>query len=161
MIVMPKVYKTKKGQPYIILKSGRARFIKKSSSARSVKRSRPAKTFKYKTRHRYTMPKKKSYRRGKSKSDTTMRELMGMAGYAIAEPYIDKIAGQVGIGVPTNLLEAGLGYFLKGKGGIVGSVGKVMWYVNATQAIADLMKGINLPFLQNSTNNNATPNDGW
>jgi len=72
------------------------------------------------------------------------RDIIGMAGYTIAEGFIDNLLAQTGLNVPADLVEAAIGYYLKGRKGVLGAVGKVMFYINAYQLVKQMLGNINL-----------------
>ena len=87
------------------------------------------------------MAKKKSK---KTKKSGMNRDVIGMFGYAVAEGFIDSAVGQLGFGLPVDVAETILGYYLKNRRGPVGAVGKVMFYVNGVQVVKGMVSGSNL-----------------
>jgi hypothetical protein len=72
------------------------------------------------------------------------KEITGVIGYSIAEPFIDSLASRFSMGLPTNLIQLGVGYFLRSKKGIIGTVGQTMFTINLYQLIKGLMGGSGL-----------------
>ncbi len=103
--------------------------------------------------YRYVKP-----RRTRRKSSGFERDVIGMAGYTLAEGFIDNLLQQTNLNLPANLVEAGLGYYLKGRKGVLGSVGKVMFYINAYQLIKQMLGNINLGNLFSKPTTSATTN---
>ena len=88
--------------------------------------------------YRYIRPRRRARRSG------IERDIIGMAGYTIAEGFIDNLLAQTGLNVPADLVEAAIGYYLKGRKGVLGAVGKVMFYINAYQLVKQMLGNINL-----------------
>ena len=71
-------------------------------------------------------------------------EIIGIAGYAFGESMIDSLvnqfAGNFG-GISADMIELGLGYYLKKRSGIVGSIGKAMFTINLYNVIKTMVGG--------------------
>lgn len=131
-----KIRRTKKGQPYIILKSGRARFIKKSKSRRKRTRS----SSKTKPKRRYSrMAKKKTYRRKSSGGmlGKLNKPLIGAAGVILYESMLSPMIPLQG--TAKDLLELVGGLWLSKKSGAVGATGKTLVTLNAYQLMSGLI----------------------
>lgn len=113
---------------------------KKSTSKRTIKRKSTNNMARRKTKTRVVY-RKAPRRRSKSRGNADMNVLVGLGGYALVENTIDNFAAGMNLGIPTNILQAGAGYFLKKKGGVIGHVGKAMFYVNGYQVAKDIIGG--------------------
>ena len=69
-------------------------------------------------------------------------ELIGVGVAAVAKPYVESLANSYIPSVmgakPSSIAYAGAGFFLKKRGGMVGSVGKAMYYYGLVSAIGDI-----------------------
>ncbi len=107
------------------------------------------------------MAKKKRKRSGRKGSALT-KDAMGMFGYAVADGFIDNALRQFGLNIPGDIAQTALGYFLKKRGGMLGSVGKIMFYVNGTQVIKGFMAGgLNLGGIFGNTGNGQATTGGF
>lgn len=114
------------------------------------------------TRYKYVTPQARKAKRAKAV------DLMGTFGYAIAEPMIDNVIGGLtknfGANIPREAVQFGLGYFLRNKGGIIGSVAKAAMVINAYQLSKTITAG-GLNLFANNTPATATATNpstqGW
>lgn len=77
------------------------------------------------------------------------RELIGIIGYSIAEGWIDQMVGQFGGAVPgvsADMIELALGWYLKKRRGIVGSIGKAMFTINLYNVAKTFTGGLTAGF---------------
>jgi len=148
-----KIYKTKKGQPYIIdKKTGRAKFIKRSATKTIKRKSYNVKRTKIKTRGYKTMAKRKSYRKAKSMGmfGKLNKPIMGAAGVVAYESFISPMIPLQG--VAKDMLELVGGLYLSKKSGILGATGQSLVVINSYQ----LMSGLVGNKLQGLLNTNTT-----
>ena len=121
-----KTYKTKSGQPYILLNNGRAKFIKKSKGRNTV------------TKRVKRMAKKKSYR----KKNTSIlgklnTPLLGAAGVVAYESFISPLIPLQG--VAKDMLELVAGAWMSKKRGFIGATGKSLVVLNSYQLVSGLV----------------------
>jgi len=71
-------------------------------------------------------------------------KLIGVAVYAFAEGYIDTLVGQFagGLGgISADMIELALGWYLRKRGGIVGSIGEAMFVINLYNVVKTMVGG--------------------
>jgi hypothetical protein len=86
------------------------------------------------------------------------KEITGVVGYAIVEPLFDSLMSRFNLGLPTNLVQLGVGYFLKNKKGMIGAVGNTMFVLNLYQLVKSMMGGSGLLGLVSGQQTNG---NGW
>lgn len=74
-------------------------------------------------------------------SKFNMNPILGLALYGLAENTIDNVAANFNVGIPTDIIQTGLGYYFMGKSGIIGSTAKAMFYVNGVSVMKSLLSG--------------------
>jgi len=137
---MSKIYRTKTGQPYILLANGRAKFIKRRSA--KVRRLRHH-TKKVKRRYRQMAKKRKSHSKRGFGMSGIIGNIAGVGGYIVYEAYLSPkipLSGQT-----KNIAELAVGAYLSRKSGIIGNVGKTAVILNAYQ----LLRGFIAPAVDN------------
>ena len=133
-------------------------FSKKKSSKTRTKRTK--KTY-IKKKRNYTMARRRTTKYRRSRRGLNFNPILGIALYGFAENTIDSLAQKVNLGIPTNVLQTMLGYYLMNKSGFVGSTAKAMFYVNGAQVMKSLMGGnLNLFGTGTSQNHNVSTS-GW
>lgn len=122
-----KIYRTKKGQPYIIQANGRARFIKKSKSSYSRKSKGGVKVAKKRS--------KRSSGGFGGLGGGVIGKAGGVVAYVLFERYIEpKITENLNVNPALiNAAEILLGAYLAKKGGMFGETGKAAIYINLYQ----------------------------
>lgn len=132
----------RKGLPAKYAKMGFKKGWKAYKASKSTRKAtKTRKTYKPAKTKRYSMPKKRKRSKARSGAIRT-GELMGMAGYAFADKYIDAELAKRGMAENANMIKAGAGYFLrdfKGVPPIVKSIGRFMFYVNGVQFIQGMI----------------------
>lgn len=82
------------------------------------------------------------------KAKNLNKTIIGIVGYSVLEGTLDGLISQYAgsiAGLSTDMIQAGLGYFLMGRKGIVGDIGRIMFTINAyTVAKRFLGSGFNL-----------------
>jgi len=129
---MSKIYKTKTGQPYILLSSGKAKFIKRTS----INRRRTS----TKARGKNTMARKKHYSRKSNPMGflgKINKPFMGAAGVVAYESFISPMIPLQG--TAKDILELVGGLYLSKKGGILGATGQSLVVLNAYQILSGLV----------------------
>jgi len=113
--------------------------------------------------YRYVKPRRTSRRN----TGGITRDLIGMGGYVLAEGLIDNLLAKTNLNLPSNVVETGLGYYLKGRKGTLGAIGKVMFYINAYQLVKQMLGNINIGNIfsnlttQQTQQNNNNSNSVW
>ena len=98
-----------------------------------------AKKAKRRVVYRYVRPRRRR------RSDTTFKKIAGIGGYVLTEGIVENVLANTNINIPTDLVETGIGYYLmKKQRGVLGELGKVMFYVNAVQLARKFLGNINL-----------------
>ena len=73
-------------------------------------------------------------------------QVVGIAGYAVAEGFLDQflsgIGGSLPMNIPADALEVILGWYLMKKKGIVGSVGTAMFTINTYNLVKTFAGGV-------------------
>lgn len=128
-----KIKYTKKGQPYVITRSGKAKFIKKTKTTRRKRKTT-------KTKRSRTMAKKKrSYRRSSSALGKLNKPIMGAAGVVAYESFLSPMIPLQG--VAKDMLELVGGLYLSKKRGFLGATGKTLVTINSYQLISGMIGG--------------------
>jgi len=126
---MSKVYRTKTGQPYILLANGRAKFIKRGSRRKRAIRHMIQHKRRFKMAKRRT---RRTSRRGFAMSGI-VGNIVGVGGYIAYEAYLSpKIPLS---GTTKNIAEIVIGSYLSRRAGILGNVGKTAVVLNAYQLL--------------------------
>jgi len=89
--------------------------------------------------YRYVRPRRRR------RSDTTIKKLLGIGGYVLIEGAIENFLSNTNISIPADAIETAGGYWLmKKQRGVLGELGKAMFYVNAVQLARKFLGNINL-----------------
>lgn len=87
--------------------------------------------------------------------------IIGTVGYAFAEGIIDSFIGKFAgnLSLSSDMIELALGYYLKKRSGIVGSIGNAMFIINLYNVVKSMTGGsFNLLGITTST---TTTNGGF
>jgi len=69
--------------------------------------------------------------------------IIGTVGYAFAEGILDSLIGKFGsgFGLSSDLIELGLGFYLKKRGGMIGAIGNAMFIINLYNVVKSFSGG--------------------